>query len=108
VLQKSTFTALKDARMTMYINGRWILGNDPVHYMVVKSKLPSNGDYCAYYKDPDSKEDKKILIDHQQSPFSQSNPNRNEIAAALTYTTQFVNLIAFYLNAVLPYNLPHK
>jgi hypothetical protein len=35
-------------------------------------------------------------------------PDHIEIQSALTYTTQFVNLIAFYLNLVLPYNLPHK
>ena len=43
-----------------------------------------------------------------QIPGMPRNPDHNEIQSALTYTTQFINLIAFYLNIVLPYNLPHK
>jgi len=109
-LQKSTFNVLTDARMTMFINGRWIKAKDPIYYEIVKSKLPSNGDYSAYYKDPELDEAKKTLPEQQQLPWLDMNAprSRNEIQAALTYTTQFVNLIAFILDATLPYNLPHN
>lgn len=190
-LQKSTRTALKDARQTVYVNGRWILANDQVIYRIVRSTLPTDGDYMPYFKEPmlrgpksgsvsggsggmgsgggggggmgsgiggvsvsESLEDEKLLNDdlhfmssssrnhhhhhHHQSPpspttttntganmttnssssssssFSSSqnasttSVDRRSILATLTYTVQFVNLIAFYLNIVLPYNIPHK
>lgn len=49
-LAKSTLTALKDARETIYINGRWISANDQFLYTIVKSKLHSNGDYSSFCK----------------------------------------------------------
>ncbi len=42
------------------------------------------------------------------STTTNSNTNKHAILSGLTYTVQFVNLIAFYLNIVLPYNLPHR
>ena len=41
VLQKSTRIALKDARQTVYVNGRWILANDQIVYRIVRSVLPA-------------------------------------------------------------------
>lgn len=145
VLQKSTRTALKDARQTVYVNGRWIWANDHVLYRIVRSILPSDGDYISYLKDSQEKDDKlkdesNQLDDierhfqnqsglsnrhnslwassHAQSVGSisssmLSNTNnryidKSAILSGLTYTVQFVNLIAFYLNIVLPYNLPHR
>lgn len=96
---------LTDARMTMFINGRWIKAKDPIYYEIVKSKLPSNGDYSAFYKEPKLDD---TIPEQQQLPWLDINASRSEIQAALTYTTQFVNLIAFILDATLPYNLPHK
>lgn len=107
-LQKSTFNVLTDARMTMFINGRWIKAKDPIYYEIVKSKLPSNGDYSAYYKSPELEEASATIPEQQQLPWLDINASRSEIQAALTYTTQFVNLIAFIIDATLPYNLPHK
>ena len=49
-LIKSTFTALKEARETIYINGRWIWANDQFLYTIVKSRLHSNEDYSSFCK----------------------------------------------------------
>ena len=177
-LQKSTRTALKDARQTVYVNGRWILANDHIHYRIIKSILPSDGDYLSYFKDGQSKDDKSkddsfqlddierhyqmsqqaanvrnnsfsieinsagSSVNHPSSSSSNANNttnnnssssstdldpklaasnlssmissmpnrlfNRYSILSGLSFTVQLVNLIAFYLNIVLPYNIPHK
>lgn len=135
---------MKDARQTVYVNGRWILANDHVIYRIVRSTLPTDGEYMPYLKELQLGEEK--LKDESQHleeidrhflnqnnltnrtshiwpNFTSSNVNslslssisstvrtndRKTILSALTLTVQFVNLIAFYLNIVLPYNLPHK
>lgn len=124
------------------MNGRWIWTNDHVLYRIVRSILPSDGDYLSYLKDSQQKDDKSkddsnqlddidrhfqnqtvtnnrhnSLIHNSQiasGSISSSLLNTNRyidrhaILSGLTYTVQFVNLIAFYLNIVLPYNLPHR
>ena len=42
------------------------------------------------------------------SSISSKQIDRRTILSGLTYTVQFVNLISFYLNILLPYNLPHR
>jgi chitinase len=137
MLQKSTRTALKDARQTVYVNGRWILANDHVIYRILRSTLPTDGDYLAYFKDFQQKEgklkDESHQLDDIDRQFQNQTANVNNInnsalwtssstmpvsssqlmdkqtiLSGLTYTVQFVNLIAFYLGIILPYNLPHK
>lgn len=138
MLQKSTRTALKDARQTVYVNGRWILANDHVIYRIIRSTLPTDGDYLLYFKGSQQNDDKlkdetnqlDYLNHHNNhkirssstasstssiSSLSNSQINhanrsidRHTILSGLTYIVQFVNLIAFYLNIVLPYNLSHR
>lgn len=147
ILQKSTRTALKDARQTIYVNGRWILANDHVLYKILRSILPSDGDYLTFFRDLQPKDDKsKDIESHQFDDIDEHFPaaahstltqnpkslwtstttpnllrsisaslnsthkfiNKHAILSGLTYIVQFVNLIAFYLNIVLPYNLPHS
>lgn len=146
MLQKSTRTALKDARQTVYVNGRWILSNDHVIYKLARSVLPSDGDYMTYFKEAQQREHQpdethqmddldrqytssptrsastSSLVSSTMIPASMSGSasassivglnqkpmDRRTILSGLTYTVQFVNLIAFYLNILLPYNLPHS
>ena len=143
MLQKSTRTALKDARQTVYVNGRWILANDHVIYRILRSTLPTDGDYLTFFKDFQQKEgklkDESHQLDDIDRQFQNQTANVNNfnnsvlwtssstlptssfgtssssqimdkqtILSGLTYTVQFVNLIAFYLGIILPYNLPHK
>ncbi len=131
---------MKDARQTVYVNGRWLTSNDQVIYRIVRSILPTDGDYVAFFKDSFQKNDKLKDESHQlddierqffQNQSNNSNNNKNilwasstsplssninynnkldrtSILSGLTYTVQFVNLIAFYLNILLPYNLSHS
>jgi hypothetical protein len=151
----------------VYVNGRWILANDHVFYKIVRSTLPTDGDYMGYFKElqlhnnqknsitgaSGNDEEKLMLTDDlhylnasgssgssgssaarlQSSPININSGqiatatamlsastlggmganavrsiDRRSILSGLTLTVQFVNLIAFYLNIVLPYNLPHK
>ena len=66
-LQRSTRTALKDARQTIYVNGRWILANDHVLYKILRSILPADGDYLPFFRDLQPKDDsaKRDLESHQ-------------------------------------------
>ena len=111
-------------------------------YRILRSLLPTDGDYLTFFKDFQQKEGKLKDESHQlddidrqyQNQSSNNNINnsslwtsstipstfgamstpsnqlvdRQTISSGLTYTVQFVNLIAFYLGIVLPYNLPHK
>ena len=209
-MEKSTRIALKDARQTVYVNGRWILANDQVVYRVVRSVLPSDGDYMSHLIGALQKDEKRggaggsgagasgtgggvsgggsasggggggnggggsrragsvddddahqlDDIERQSQLLQAANKSKREliwatttintnvsthlaasavfggvagggggggvkgtvanmtpvnrlvdrymILSGLTYTIQFVNLIAFYLNILLPYNLPHR
>lgn len=124
--QKSTLTALKDARQTVYVNGRWIFANDHVIYQIINSTLPTDGDYICFMKEWNNSEKDfeteniEPIISYPRLGVSSTNmnsptansalesSNRANFLSGLTHTVQFVNLIAFYLNILLPYNLPHN
>nr|AWV66631.1 beclin 1-associated autophagy-related key regulator [Brachionus rotundiformis] len=124
--QKSTLTALKDARQTVYVNGRWIFANDHVIYRIINSTLPTDGDYICYINEWLKNEERQYESEEIEvrnsyprigiSSIASNSPqntkldssNRTTILSGLTHTVQFVNLIAFYFNMLLPYNLPHS
>ncbi|RNA03909.1 Beclin 1-associated autophagy-related key regulator [Brachionus plicatilis] len=127
--QKSTLTALKDALQTVYVNGRWIFANDHVIYRIINSTLPTDGEYISSMKEWLKNEDRhkeyetedmetrnsyprlgasSIAINSSTSGPTLDSSNRPTIISGLTHTVQFVNLIAFYFNILLPYNLPHS
>ncbi|KAL1114784.1 hypothetical protein AAG570_007608 [Ranatra chinensis] len=98
-----TVNALAEASRTAYIRGKWVFSDISTEsqHCIVAPTLPSSGDYSPYNdwvaanKDgvPGASND---AVDH--------NPAYN-ISAALTYTTQLVNLLAFYLDIRLPTKL---
>jgi hypothetical protein len=97
--------------------------------------MPSDGEYLSYFKDQLQKDD-RLMGDagqleeieavtrrgsvsgyHNQAllatnaitaSFANRPVDKFSILSGLTHTVQFVNLIAFYLNILLPYNIPHK
>ena len=85
ILQKSTRTALKDARQTVYVNGRWILSNDHVIYRIVRSTLPTDGDYLTYFKESqqgatlDKMMTHEEAVQHQMEMENDSNTNNNTL-----------------------------
>lgn len=129
ITQKSTLTALKDARQTVYVNGRWIFANDHVVYRIINSTLPTDGDYICFMKEWLKNENRQkefetediearnlnprhgissITTNNTTTSFTLDSSNRANFLSGLTHTVQFVNLIAFYFNILLPYNLPHS
>ncbi|KAK0095124.1 hypothetical protein PV326_009180 [Microctonus aethiopoides] len=99
--------ALADASGTSYVRGRWISDSEnslEMHHRIVAPTLPGTGDYSAYSlwvaanKDgaPGANKENNIL----------HNPAYN-ISAALTYATQLVNVLAYYVNIRLPYKITY-
>lgn len=104
-LRNPTEKALADARNTSYIGGKWILresGICEMQYQIVAPSLPANGDYAAYgnwlmeSKDDVPKSSPNEIFPSRVAAF--------RIVGALTYTTQLINVLSFYLNI----HLPHK
>ncbi|XP_033216682.1 beclin 1-associated autophagy-related key regulator [Belonocnema kinseyi] len=100
-------SALADASGTSYVRGRWI--NDAensleVHHRIVAPTLPGSGDYSAYSL---WVAENKDAVPGNNKENSIHNPAYN-ISAALTYATQLVNIIAYYVNVKLPYKLAYS
>lgn len=120
-------SALAEATRTAYVRGRWVLQDSQheLHHMVVAPSLPGNGDYSAYVDWIASNRDgvpggggaqgggggavgltqggASGVASGEVANTSQNDAYR--IAAALTYTTQMVNLLGFYLDVHLPYRM---
>ncbi|XP_033192765.1 beclin 1-associated autophagy-related key regulator isoform X1 [Bombus vosnesenskii] len=103
--------ALADASGTSYVRGRWINDTEnalEVQHRIVAPTLPGSGDYSAY-----SLWDTSVLVAANKDGVpganketAMHNPAYN-ISAALTYATQLVNIIAYYVNVRLPYKLAY-
>ncbi|XP_066589797.1 beclin 1-associated autophagy-related key regulator [Prorops nasuta] len=97
-------SALADACGTSYVRGRWISDAEnslTIKYRIVAPTLPGNGDYSAYSLWVAANKDG---IPGANKENAMHNPAYN-ISAALTYATQLVNIIAYYLDVKLPYKL---
>ncbi|KAM7364534.1 autophagy related protein 14 isoform 1-T1 [Cochliomyia hominivorax] len=101
-----TIAALADAKNTSYIRGKWIFhgsGISEMQYRIVAPSLPANGDYSAYLDWlKDNKDDVPKTTANEIVP---SRVNGFRIVGALTYTTQLLQLICYYLNVRLPYKV---
>ncbi|KAK2581993.1 hypothetical protein KPH14_002429 [Odynerus spinipes] len=98
--------ALADASGTSYVRGKWI--NDAenaseVQHRIVAPTLPGSGDYSAYSLWVAANKDG---VPGANKENAMHNPAYN-ISAALTYATQLVNIIAYYVNVRLPYKLAY-
>jgi len=98
-----TISALADASRTTFIRDKWVLTDTSteLQYSIVAPTLPNSGDYSAYNDWVAANKDgvpggSTEAVDNNQA---------YNISAALTYTTQLVNLLAFYLDVRLPSKL---
>ncbi|XP_021917115.1 beclin 1-associated autophagy-related key regulator isoform X2 [Zootermopsis nevadensis] len=100
---RDTVTALADATRTAYIRGRWVFtdSSGQLQHCIVAPSLPDSGDYSAYNVWVAANKDG---VPGGNSEGMEHNPAYN-ISAALTYTTQLVNVLAFYLDVRLPNKL---
>ncbi|XP_043478016.1 beclin 1-associated autophagy-related key regulator isoform X1 [Leptopilina heterotoma] len=100
-------TALADASGTSYVRGRWINDTEnslEIHHRIVAPTLPGSGDYSAYSL---WVAENKDAVPGNNKENSMHNPAYN-ISAALTYATQLVNIIAYYINVKLPFKLAYS
>nr|XP_012154071.1 PREDICTED: beclin 1-associated autophagy-related key regulator isoform X3 [Megachile rotundata] len=98
--------ALADASGTSYVRGRWVNDTDnalEVQHRIVAPTLPGTGDYSAYSLWVAANKDG---VPGANKETAMHNPAYN-ISAALTYATQLVNIIAYYVNVRLPYKLAY-
>lgn len=102
-----TVSALADATHTAYVKGHWVFTNSSggLHHSIVAPTLPGSGDYSAY--NLWIAENKDGVPGGSTSAIIDNNPAYN-ITAALTYTTQLVNILAFYLDVRLPYKMTYS
>lgn len=93
-----TVSALAEATRTSYIRGKWVFmdSSGELHYRIVAPTLPGSGDYSAYSVWVAA--NKNGVPDNEKIEQNQA----YNISAALCYTTQLVNLLAFYLDVILP------
>ncbi|CAH1402700.1 unnamed protein product [Nezara viridula] len=100
----STVSALEEACQTAFVQGKWI---SPImsferQHRIVAPTLPASGDYSAYNDWVAA--NKECVPSSSNSNSVDFNPAYN-ISAALTYTTQLVNMLAFFLDVRLPAKL---
>lgn len=102
-----TVSALAEATRTAYVRGRWVFTDNSgeMHYSIVAPTLPGSGDYSAY--NLWVAENKDGVPGASTSSVIDNNPAFN-ITAALTYTTQLVNILSFYLDIRLPYKMSYS
>ncbi|KAE8746410.1 beclin 1-associated autophagy-related key regulator-like [Frankliniella occidentalis] len=100
-----TVSALADALRTTYIRGRWVFTDSTgeLQHCIVAPMLPGSGNYSAYNDWVASTKDGVP----SSGDTAERNPGYN-ISAALTYTTQLINVLAFYLDVRLPCKLHYS
>lgn len=102
-----TVNALSEATRTAYVRGCWVLQDScsDLQHVIVAPSLPGNGDYSAYNEwvvtNKDGVPNSSTGTNNTLSNTSTNNAYR--ISAALTYTCQLVNILAFYMDIKLPY-----
>lgn len=104
-----TIAELADAKNTSYIRGKWIFhgsGIREMQYRIVAPSLPANGDYSAYLDW--LKDNKDDVPKTTASEIVPSRVNGFRIVGALTYTTQLLHIICYYLNVRLPYKVAYR
>ncbi|KAJ3650219.1 hypothetical protein Zmor_021920 [Zophobas morio] len=109
-LESDMVSAIAEASQTMYVRDRWEYADFPsdfneLQYSIVEPCLPGSGNYSLYNiwvsknKDAVPVNPNPDLVEH--------NPAYN-ISAALTYTAQLINVLAFYFNVRLPYRMVYS
>lgn len=99
-----TVSALAEASRTAYIRGRWVYtdSSGELHHCIVAPTLPGSGDYSSYSDWVAANKDGIVPGSHSETVVHNAAYN---ISAALTYTTQLINVLAFYLDVRLPSKL---
>ncbi|KAG8233769.1 hypothetical protein J437_LFUL003840 [Ladona fulva] len=106
-------SALAEATRTAYVRGQWVLTDTlnsgcgspgELRNSIVAPSLPASGDYSAYCKWVATNKDGLT----SGAPEAVKHHPAYAISAALTYTTQLVNVLAYYLDVRLPKKLYYR
>ncbi|XP_058789869.1 beclin 1-associated autophagy-related key regulator [Phymastichus coffea] len=100
-------SAIADASGTSYVRGKWINDTEnslKIHHKIVAPTLPGSGDYSAYTLWMSENRDG---VPSGNKGNVMHNPAWNTVAA-LTYASQLVNVLSYYLNVRLPYKLAYS
>ncbi|XP_065216731.1 beclin 1-associated autophagy-related key regulator isoform X3 [Planococcus citri] len=105
--QEDIKNKLAEAQRTAYIRGRWVFTDSwgETQHSIVAPTLPDSGDYSPYLDWVSADKDNTLAM--TSSSDVDHNPAYN-LSAALTYTTQLVNIIAYYLDIRLPNKLYYR
>ncbi|XP_044728894.1 beclin 1-associated autophagy-related key regulator isoform X2 [Chrysoperla carnea] len=114
--EDSVSEVLAEAQQTVYVRDRWIQLSDHetsggVRYRIVAPTLPGSGDFSSYNDWVASHKDSEgsMLSGSGEGCVSKLEQNvAFTISAALTYTAQLVNVLAFYLDVRLPYKMTYS
>lgn len=104
-----TMNALAEATHTAYVRGRWVLqdSQSELQHVIVAPSLPGSGDYSAYNDWVEKTKDGVPNSSGSTETWTSTNC-AYRISAALTYTTQLVHLLSFFLDVRLPYRLNYR
>lgn len=111
---KNTINEISEATRTAYVRGKWILQDSfgEIQHIIVAPALPGNGNYSAYndWATVTPATDVSVVgkgTEDATKNVASRNP-AHTIAAALTYTSQLVQIMCFYLDIRLPYKLSYS
>ncbi|XP_059471775.1 beclin 1-associated autophagy-related key regulator [Neocloeon triangulifer] len=101
-LEDSVTSAIAEASQMTFVRGQWVSSDcsGELHHCIVAPTLPISGDYSAYSM--------WVAANKDGVPGAGVSADKVElnpaytISAALTYTAQLVNVLAFYLDVRLP------
>uniref|UniRef100_T1JJT5 Beclin 1-associated autophagy-related key regulator n=1 Tax=Strigamia maritima TaxID=126957 RepID=T1JJT5_STRMM len=101
---EDTVTALAEASRTTYVHGRWVYADNvcDVQYQIVESFLPASGDYSDYSIWVSTTKDAVPAVE-----LAHKNP-AYAITAGLTYTTQLICVLSFFMDLNLPHELNYS
>ncbi|GAB6021093.1 hypothetical protein CHUAL_003726 [Chamberlinius hualienensis] len=102
-LNQETISALAEATQTAFVSGRWVYTENSrkLSYRIVEPLIPANGDYSAYCEYVEANRD---LVPSTGVTQKQA----HGIITALTYITQLVTVLSFYLDVWLPHRICHS
>uniref|UniRef100_A0A8W7P6E2 Beclin 1-associated autophagy-related key regulator n=1 Tax=Anopheles coluzzii TaxID=1518534 RepID=A0A8W7P6E2_ANOCL len=118
---RSTINEISEATRTAYVRGQWILQDSfgEVQHVIVAPALPGTGNYSAYNEwatgggvgggaVASASSTAASTMEASASPAKVGSHNpAHTIAAALTYTSQLVALLGYYLDVRLPYRVSY-
>ncbi|XP_058836731.1 beclin 1-associated autophagy-related key regulator [Topomyia yanbarensis] len=110
---RNTINEISEATRTAYVRGKWILQDSfgEKQHIIVAPALPGNGNYSAYndWATVNPATDVSSVGKNEDPTKNMASRNpAHTIAAALTYTTQLVQIICFYLDIRLPYKVSYN